>query len=67
MAVPLRSGPEESLTAFSTEEDSTKCAAGTQKISPDPDGAQFVKKALVRDSGECFSEIDSPGPDLQKS
>nr|VZI48105.1 unnamed protein product [Spirometra erinaceieuropaei] len=29
-----------------------------QKISPDADGAQFVKKALVQDSIEGFAKID---------
>ncbi|BHF65313.1 hypothetical protein SprV_0200832300 [Sparganum proliferum] len=29
-----------------------------QKISPDADGAQFVKKALVRNSIEGFAKID---------
>nr|VZI41301.1 unnamed protein product [Spirometra erinaceieuropaei] len=36
-----------------------------QKISPDADGAQFVKKTLVRDSVKSLAEIDVYDIDLK--
>nr|VZI37680.1 unnamed protein product [Spirometra erinaceieuropaei] len=49
-------------TLFSTNQ---KRPNPDQKISADADGAQFVKKALVRDSVKNFSEIDVHDVDLK--